>query len=246
MARTLPLLFALFTSLLATAQAPQSIDYEWLNVPCGEMLNCDAGCSACNLPAGGTSLLFGTNMAFIGVSTCPLPIASGDNAVMTTDWTEEASSEHYLIFSGIAAVPMTIDSLIINHTSATNGPTRLLVEFTNNAAGAMHEVADVEVPPTFADQVFTDLGTIDFPEGAVMGAFQVRLTPYYGFGQGWAVNSVRVVATPVDQSAVGITEMYSNRTMNSVGPWFDVMGRPIGTEPSPGVYIGPTKRVRVF
>jgi len=246
MARILPLLLALITSHVASAQSSQLIDYEWLNEPCDEMLHCDIGCSACNLPVGGSSVLFGTNMAFIGLSTCPLPITSGDNAVMTHGWSEQVSNDHYLLFSGIAGVPMTIDSLIINHTSATNGPTRLKVEFSNNAAGVLQEVADVQVPPTFDDHIFTDLGTIDFPEGAVMGSFQVRLTPYYGFGEGWAVNSVRVVATPVDQSAVGISEMYQNRTVNSVGPWFDVMGRPIGTEPSPGVYIGPTKRVCVF
>lgn len=246
MSRTIHLLSALLLSVLASAQAPQTIDFEWLNQPCTEMLHCDPGCSACNLPAGGTSLLFGTNMAWIGVSTCPLPISAGDNAVMTTGWSEEAGNDHYLLFSGIATVPMTIDSIIINHTSATNGPTRMKVAFSNNAAAALQEIADVQVPPSFEDQVFTGLGELDFPEGASMGSFQVRITPYYGFGQGWAVNSVRVVATPIEQSAVGLNEWHQNRTMNTVGPWFDVMGRPTGSEPAPGVYVGPTKRVRVF
>ncbi len=245
MARLSSLITLMFTTSMAVAQTPQIIEFDWLNFPCGDMLHCDEGCSACNMPSGGTSLLFGTNMAWVGVSTCPHPISSGDNAVLATGWSAEAGPDHYLVFSGIAAVPMTIDSVIVNHTSATNGPSRLKVEFTNNSAAALQEVADVQVPPSFDTQVFTNLGAVDFPEGAVMGTFQIRLTPYAGWGEGWAVNTVRVVATPT-QAAVGISEIPRDRTMNTIGPWFDVMGRPIGAEPAPGVYVGPTKVVRVF
>ena len=240
----------MLAALIATATAvqaqTQTIDFQWPNQPCSDMLSCDQGCSACNLPAGGNSLLMGTNMAWIGVSTCPLPFTPGDNAVFTTGWPAAPDNAHYLLFSGIAGAPMRIDSLIINSTSATNGPERLKVEFTNNAAAALIEIADLQVPPSLGDLVLIDLGEIAFPEGSQWGSFQVKITPYQGWGEGWAVNEVRVVCSPVEQTGVGIAEMWNNRTLTTVGPWFDVMGRRTGEEPAPGVYIGPTKRVQVF
>ncbi|HRH39323.1 MAG TPA: hypothetical protein PK760_13315, partial [Flavobacteriales bacterium] len=241
---------SLCMATMGMAQAPQTLVFHWLNQPCSEMLNCTLGCSACNLPSGGSSLLFGTNMAWIGVSTCPTPIQPGDNAIMTTGWPVEVTEDHYIIFSGIAATTMSIDSLVINHTSATNGPTRLKIEFSPDAAQGFVEVADVVVPPSFEDQIFVNIGEVIVPTGAQMGAFQFRITPYNGFGQGWAINDLRVVATPEQQSSVGIQEFYNTRTSGSAGTWYDVMGRSTsnstGASPAPGVYVGPTKRVRVF
>lgn len=244
--RTWPLIAAFLMAALTFGQQSQSIVYEWLNVPCTEMLNCDQGCSACNLSSGGNGVLIGTNMAWIGVSTCPVPVASGDNAVLTYGWPTIADDQHYVIFSGIAAVPMRIDSLIINHTSATNGPARLKVAFTNDVAAPMVEISDALVPPSFDDVIFTNLGEIAVPPGSPYGSFQVKLTPYQGWGEPWSLNEVRVVCSPVEQSGVGMPELWNNRSLVTVGPWFDVMGRRTGEEPAPGVYVGPVKRVRVF
>lgn len=243
--RAWPLVAALF-AVTATQAQTQQIVYEWLNVPCNEMLHCDLGCSACNTPVGGNGVLIGTNMAWINVGTCPVPIGPGDNAVLTSGWPSIPDDQHYVIFHGIASVPLRIDSLIINHTSATNGPERVKVAFTSNSAAPVTEIADVAVPPSYDDLVFTDLGEIEIPEGSPLGSFQVRITPYQGWGEQWALNEVRVVCSPVEQTGVGITEVWNNRTLATAGPWFDVMGRRVADEPAPGVYVGPAKRVRVF
>lgn len=225
---------------------PQRLLYQWLNVPCGEMLHCEIGCSACNLPAAGGAQIIGTNMAWIGVTTCPIPIVVGDNAVLTTGWTGAPSNDHYLLFSGIVSTPMSIDSIIINHTSSTNGPERVKVEFSNNAAAALEEVADALVPSDFDDLVITDLGPVAFEQGSALGTFQVKITPYQGWGEGWALNEVRVVAHPVDLTTTGISELRDRLPATKAGPWYDVIGRRTSSDPAPGVYLGPGKRVQVF
>ncbi len=58
MVRLSSLITLLFTASMGLAQTPQVIEFDWLNFPCGEMLHCDEGCSACNMPSGGTSLLW--------------------------------------------------------------------------------------------------------------------------------------------------------------------------------------------
>ena len=64
----------------------QSITWDWGNVVCADMLNCNTGCSACNQPGQFASDFYGVGAAWIGVNTCPYPTVSGDNAVHTDGW----------------------------------------------------------------------------------------------------------------------------------------------------------------
>ncbi|HMC97977.1 MAG TPA: hypothetical protein VKG92_09995, partial [Flavobacteriales bacterium] len=62
----------LFAAVIGTLHVgAQVISYQWLNVPCSGMINCDVGCSACNMPEDQPGVFIGTNVAWIGVGTCP-------------------------------------------------------------------------------------------------------------------------------------------------------------------------------
>lgn len=237
-------LFSTVLAMWAVAQE-RRIEYRWLNQPCSEVINCNAGCSACNVPENSDGVFFGTNAAFIGVATCPLPINVGDNAVFSAGWTMTPTADKTVIISGIAMTPLHIDSIIFRHAIYSNGPQRLKVEFTANVTNPPEVIADVLVPVDFEEVVLTDLGCVEFLDGSIMGTFQIRFTPYEGTSGGWALDEVRIVATSCESSQVGIWELSTN-PVNGQGPWFDLLGRPMSAQPAPGVYISPTRRVRVF
>ncbi|MEO8589653.1 MAG: hypothetical protein ABI432_09805 [Flavobacteriales bacterium] len=241
MTRKILLLAAIVGTLHASAQV---ITYDWLNVICSGMINCDEGCSACNMPVDAPGVFIGTNVAWLGVGTCPYPVASGDNAIYSTGWTELPSTTQSILLSGIATTELHIDSIIIRHAAWENGPQRAKILFTPNVAAAMVEIGDVTSTPEFTTSVFTDLGCLEIPEGSSMATFQLKVIPYQSAIGGWALDEVRIVATPCEASAVGIHEIFN--TSQNVGPYFDILGHPAAKNPAPGVYIGPKKQVQVF
>lgn len=240
--------FLLFPMMLvafaASAQLQQRIEYRWLNQPCSEIINCDAGCSACNMPSGTSGTFFGTNAAFVNVETCPLPITPGDNAVYSANWDLQPGAQKSVIISGIATVPMRIDSIRFRHAIYSTGPDRVRVTYTSNPAMAPVEVADVEVPAEFDEVFITDMGCVGPTESMPLGTFQLRFMPYGSTDGGWAVDEVVIVGTPCEASSVGIAELTAYQT-NVKGPWVDLLGRPMNRNAAPGVYIAPGKRIRV-
>jgi len=222
----------------------QTIRYQWLNVPCSNMLNCDDGCSACNMPADAPGVFIGTNVAWIGVGTCPYPVAVGDNAVYSTGWSVLPSTTQSILLSGIATTAVKIDSLIVRYVSWENGPQRAKIFFTSNPAPAMDEIGDVASTSEFATAVFTDLGCLEIPEGAPFATFQLKMVPYQSETGGWVLDEVRIVATPCEETGVGIREIIRSSELS--GPYFDILGRPASNDPAPGVYVGPRKQVQVF
>lgn len=246
MSRALHLILTLLVVNLSYGQGTsQRIAFQWLNQPCGEIINCNAGCSACNLPANSSPHFIGTNMAWFGVDPCPLPLTPGDNAVFSVGWTTMPTSDHFALFSGIVLQPMHIDSIMVRHSTFPNGPERLKVSFTANAAAAMVEIADVEIPDEFGSMVLTDVGDVLIPAGSPMGTFQLRFNPYQGTGGAWAVDEILVVASPATNLSTGVQELWNRSAAK--GPWYDVLGKPMGAEPAPGLYVGPGgKRVYVL
>lgn len=235
--------------VLASAQAQsQTIVYQWLNQPCSTNLNCNEGCSACDVPSNSSQTFFGSNMAWIGVDICPHPIAtgSGDNAIYSYGWPTFPSNDVYAMTSGIAASDMQIDSIIIRHRSAMNGPQRLKVQVGTDPSAPMTEVADAEVPhTTYGDLVLTDLGCLTFGEAVPYGTFQLMVQPYQGNGGEWHLDEVRVVASACEeQVSIGILE--HERVSQRKGTYYDVLGRPVGPEAAPGVYAGPKRVIRVL
>lgn len=238
------LFLAVSTNLICAAQVPQRIEYRWLNQVCADLINCDAGCTACNIPAHTANTFFGTNAAFIGVPICPLPVNVGDNAVFTGGWDLQPGPGKTVILSGIATVPMRIDTIRFRHSIYSIGPERLKVAFTANAAMAPEEAADVEVPAEFTTVSLHDLGCVQPAPGAPMGTFQIRFTPYGSTEGGWALDEVIIVGSTCEASTVGVAELTAYGNAKG-GPWVDLLGRPMSMQPAPGVYIAPGKRVRV-
>lgn len=228
----------------AMAQLQQRIEYRWLNQPCAEVLNCNTGCTACNMPSATSGTFFGTNAAFIGVEVCPLPLASGDNGVFTLGWDLQPNGAKALVLSGITVTAMRIDSILFRHYSAGNGPDRLKVAYTSNVAQAMQEVLDVDVPTVLSNEELSDLGCVVVPEGNPMGSFQLRFTPYGSTEGAWVIDEVIIVGTTCEESSVGVAELSNYRT-DANGPWFDLLGRPMAAQPDRGVYIAHGKRIRV-
>ena len=236
-----PLLFA---GLSASAQLQQRIEYRWLNQPCSENINCDAGCSACNVPACTAGTFFGTNAAFLNVTTCPLPIQLGDNAIYSAGWDLQLGADKSVVISGIATIGMRIDSILFRHAIYSNGPDRVRVTYTGNPAMAPVEVADVQVPVEFEQVVITDLGCVGPTETMPLGTFQIRFTPYGSNEGGWALDEVVIIGTSCESSTVGIAELSAYQTAVK-GPWVDLLGRPMNRNAAPGVYLAPGKRIRI-
>jgi hypothetical protein len=242
MTRSILILMAALTTGGLNAQ---TISYQWLNQPCGDMLNCIGGCSACNLPEHAPGVFIGTNVAWFGVTTCPYAVALGDNAVFSSGWTVLPSETRSILLSGIATTELQVDSLIIRYASWDNGPQRAKILFDSNASAPMVEIGDVSSPQQeFATAVFTDLGCLEIPEGSSTGTFQLKMVPYESATGSWVLDEVRIVASPCQAATVGIEEF--SRTTTVTGPYVDIMGRPVKDEPAPGVYIRGRKQVQVF
>ncbi len=119
----------------ASAQS-RSLTWEWGNAPCGDMLNCETGCSACNLPSEEDAYFFGTGATWIGVRPCPNPIVTWDNAVFTESWEMTPVAEKMVIISGMTLTSMELDSVVIQHRSFAGGPTMLRVSLKRDLNGA--------------------------------------------------------------------------------------------------------------
>jgi hypothetical protein len=186
-------------------------------------------------------------MIWTGVSICPHPTFTGsaDNSVYSYGWPVFPTSNVYALAGGIASTSMRIDSLVIRHRSAMDGPQRLKVQFGRDSSAPLEEVADVEVPHTnFGELRLADLGCVVINEGVPFGTFQLMVQPYQGDGGEWHLDEVRIVGSPCEDVTIGIEEYqrYTERT----GTYYDVLGRPVGPDAAPGVYGGPKRVVRVL
>jgi len=232
-----------FIALACNAFAQQyRIEYRWPNLPCSEILNCDAGCSACNIPDASGGGLMGTNAAWIGVQTCPLPVSVADNAIYTAGWPFAPGPDHSVIFNGLALVPVRIDSIRFRHAIYQDGPQRVKVLFTNDVAQPLQEIADTDVPAAWTNVTLEDVGSVIAPEGNAFGTFQIRFQPYQGNSGGWALDELIISASPLVDSQTGIAELHQRAPLVR-GPLFDVMGRPVGNERAPGMYQQHGRRI---
>lgn len=223
----------------------QTLDYQWLNLPCASMINCNTGCSACNVAAGGNAIVMGNALAWTGVDICPEPVTTADNALFTYGWPNIPDAGHVLILSGIAIEPIRIDSLVIEHRAASNGPQRLQVRYGVNEPLPASVIADVPTTEGFATTVLTGLGEVAAGPGQIFGMFQLVLQPYAGQSDGsWDLDAIRIVTSPASSaSATSIAEV--NGTMNlRPGTVFDVSGRSVqATGRAMGLYRDGSRRV---
>lgn len=234
----------LLLSIMVPLAAPaQTLDYQWLNLPCATMINCNTGCSACNQATGGNAVVMGNAMAWLGVDICPEPVSVADNALFTQGWPVLPDEGHMLILSGLALQPVRIDSLVIEHRSSADGPQRLLVRYGVNEPMPTTVIADIATSGSFGKSVMVGLGEVAADEGQIFGFFHLLLQPYGGDGGSWDLDAVRIVATPSDNAATTIAEINGTNSMRN-GMLHDVLGRPVqGQGRAMGVYRDGRRRV---
>jgi hypothetical protein len=231
-------------ALSAVSQA-QTLDYQWLNMPCASMINCDTGCSACNVASGGNAVVMGNSLAWVGVDICPEPITTADNALFTYGWTAFPDNGHVLILSGLVLGPVRIDSLVIEHRASADGPQRVQVRYGVNQTLPSTVVADVQTTESFTRTVLTDLGSVAVGPGQVFGMFQLVLQPYGGQGGSWDLDAIRIVTVPDEPEATttSIAEVSGPGAERS-GVVYDVFGRPVQVKGrAMGMYRDGSRRV---
>lgn len=235
------LLLPLCATVLPALLGAQTITWSWPNSPCTQLLSCDTGCTACNLPVNSDAMLIGSNLGRQGVDLCPHVIQAGDNVLDTYGWPAASDGVHRLMLSAIALTPVWIDSLIVRHGSAADGPQRLRISATTNN-GTEVMVSDDVVPTSMGITVVTGLGCIAATNGMAYGTFEIDLRAYQGAGGPWRLDQVLLVATPCGPT--GMQEIGAGQARASA-PSFDVLGRSVGADPAPGVYGASSRRLVV-
>ena len=227
--------------IAASATSAQSLEYDWLSQPCSTMLNCDSGCSACLAPEAEGATFTGTAAVWYGIDACPHPIAIGDNAVWTYGWPIAADPGHYVIITGFAFSPVTVDSIIIRHASEADGPQRLSVRYGANTTMPATVVSDVSVPGSYSETIVTGLGPVVAADGMIYGFFQILLQAYDGGTGAWMLDDMRVVASPY--SATGIDELSTLQRETGSTVAYDALGKATGRAAANGLYLAGTKVV---
>jgi hypothetical protein len=216
----------------------QELNYQWLNFGCQNIIQCDVGCTACDVPENSSELLLGTNSIWIGTDVCPFPTAPGDNSLFSSGWPLVPENGSYGLLSGLTLAPLQLDTLVIRHARSSYGPHRLKVLVSFSPESPFVEVADVDVDWNFQETVITDLGCVPLPATAPYGIFQVKFQAYAAIGEGsWVLDDIRIVGSTCSDLSTAVPERDLN-TMSVDRPLVDVLGRKVGTDAAPGVYMG--------
>ncbi len=108
------------------------------------------------------------------------------------------------------------------------------------------EIADVYVDWNFQTTVITDLGCIPFPANSPYSSFQLKVQAYEASGEGaWVLDELVIVGSPCSEFSTSVEERSEHRA-DDVLPYMDVLGRPVGPNAAPGVYLGGRKVVTIF
>lgn len=226
----------------------KSLTWTWGNAPCPEMINCETGCSACNLPSEQDASFFGNGATWIGVRPCPHPIVTGDNAVFTEGWGMTPVSDKMVIISGMTLTSMELDSALIHHRSFAGGPTMLRISLKRDLNGAAAVVYEGPIVDAMSAVSLRDLGCAEVGPGMAMGGFQLILQPFGSIDGSWLLDEVRVVAKPcaadLTTGISGQPDVY--RSTAKQGQLFDLLGRPVPQQAAAGFYVDQVRRVIVY
>ncbi|MBX2972995.1 MAG: hypothetical protein KF797_07825 [Flavobacteriales bacterium] len=245
MTRITSLLVLLAAMAVPAVTTAQTLVYRWLNVPCAQNLNCDEGCSACNMPANSNNALFGSGASWFGVDVCPHPVSEADNAVYTTGWSYEADPYIFIGFNAISTDDVQIDSIIVSHRRSADGPRLLRATFSPDPMNVPVLLGETEVTQQFEETIYTDLGCLRRSPNSPYPGMQFRLQGIHGEGGDLQIDEVRIVSSPCATIRTGITEDLLRSAAAPNGLLVDVLGRAVPERPVPGVYIGARKRVQV-
>lgn len=221
---------------VALAAHCQTLTWEWPNQPCTAVMHCDTGCSVCILPAESHTMLFGNNLARVGVDICPQWIEDENNALFTYGWGAFPDPGRYLTVAGIVLQPMQVDSILIRHRSPVDGPMRLEVRFGTDGTMPADLLGDVGTAEGFTETVFRDLGIVEPAPGAPYGQFRLDLRAYNGEGGSWDLDAVRIVTSPVVSTGIRPVVVVDGSFDN--GYRHDALGRRVAAQGSAGVRFG--------
>lgn len=225
-------------SLFANAQS-KSV-YQWLNVPCVDLLNCNTGCSACNLSSNSDQYFQGISADWVGISYCPHPVSSGDNAVGTYGWGMTTDTSKFILISFTNTVPVVIDSLIMKSARSSFGPDKCLISMSIN--GSPFQVAfDGNISHYFESSFASNLGLVG--TNGTSGSLRVKIQPY-GSDEGmWFLDEIKVVVSPDISTGIltfpSPSDQYLYEQINY--PYIDLLGRETNSNPS-GIYIKRRKK----
>lgn len=239
-------LFTLITGISGVQAQQQALTWNWANTICSNMLNCSDGCSSCNLPSPLVNNFYGTNAAWVGLTTCPQPVVTGDNAVFSEGWSSAPDASKLMMVSGIVSIPMTLDSIIIRHRTADQGPTWLRISLKRDLSQPATKVYEGPISSEFNSLDLTDMGLMEIPEGNTAGGFQLQFQAFGSDGGAWVLDQVRVVVSPyMSNLATGLTELNS-RPADRSEPMYDVLGRPADSNTLLSISRDGTRRVVVI
>lgn len=220
---------ALFTVLLlCVAQGKgqvRTITYRWSDQSCPQQLSC-AGATACNMQDETDAVFFSTGISFPGLAVCPQETAANDNELRMDGWSWTPDTARMVVLEGVSLIPMHIDSIIIQYRSGeVDGQRRVLVSFTDlsDNSGEVRDVLSSALP---CSTTLVNAGVLNVPAGTGYGAFRLTIQAYEGNGGYWALDGVRIVASPLDLGApTGITEQAAMTPHERTAATIDLLGR---------------------
>ncbi|MCC6840139.1 MAG: hypothetical protein IT230_08275 [Flavobacteriales bacterium] len=223
---------SVLVAVVGTQAQQRTLTWNWANTICGEMLSCNTGCSACNQPLNPLPDFYGTNAAWIGISTCPEPTVTGDNAVFSEGWTTGPDPLKKVLISGMATGPMWLDSIIIRHRSDANGPTWLRVSLKLDLSATAVPVYEGPIDAGLSTLKLADLGAMDIPEGYTAAGFQLQLQAFGSEQGAWVLDEVRAVGSMA--ITTGTAEL-TGRPADIAAPMYDLLGRPVHHQQGLGI-----------
>ena len=243
----LSVLLPILLTVGADAQT-RTLTWRWMNTPCGNVLNCHTGCSACNLPDEQDAVLVGTNAAWIGVTTCPQPFGMGDNAVVSEGWDLAPREDRMVILGAVHLDELRLTGLRIRHAAWGDGAMRLEVGLSLGHQEPFVPVWDGPVPSDLAWLDLSELGCSPVHSDGSPGAFRVRLRAYGDPSGSWLLDEVLMVTEPcvtgITTGVVALDPRMSNAERRT-GP-VDALGRRVGAQAAAGAYHNGTRKVVVW
>lgn len=144
--------------------------------------------------------LMGTLPRWSGLRTCTL--MNGPTEEMHVELPAGNTDTIGIRMDVLAFEALRLDSLVIEHHACAPSGARLRVLLSSGPLSSERVLADTVVTVLPQRTIITGLGILVPAPNAEYAAFTLRLQPIGPAGDEWVLNSVRIDATPVQESEV--------------------------------------------